>query len=82
MTLYRSAIAPLAFTLCLALAACQTASAPAPVQPSPETASATVPGSSPPAAPIRGIGVVPRLAGQSHWAIGQCTTNGTVKVCN
>ncbi|ESS41273.1 hypothetical protein P355_5034 [Burkholderia cenocepacia KC-01] len=52
------------------------------MQPSPETASATVPASSPPAAPIRGMGVAPRLAGQSHWAIGQCTTNGTVKVCN
>ncbi|HDR9799899.1 hypothetical protein KDW40_12745 [Burkholderia cenocepacia] len=82
MTLSRFAIAPLAFALCLALGACQTASGPSPVQPSPETASATVPASSPPAAPIRGMGVAPRLAGQSHWAIGQCTTNGTVKVCN
>ncbi|AOJ21661.1 hypothetical protein WJ11_19895 [Burkholderia cenocepacia] len=82
MTLSRFAIAPLAFALCLTLAACQTASGPAPVQPSPETASATVPASSSPAAPIRGMGVAPRLAGQSHWAIGQCTTNGTVKVCN
>ncbi|WP_347879816.1 hypothetical protein [Burkholderia sp. BCC0044] len=82
MTMPRSAIAPLAFALCLALAACQTASGPAPVQPSPETASATVPASSPPAAPIRGMGVAPHLAGQSHWATGECTTNGTVKVCN
>ncbi|MDS0849300.1 hypothetical protein [Burkholderia cenocepacia] len=82
MTLSRFAIAPLAFALCLALGGCQTVSGPAPVQPSPETASATVPASSPPAAPIRGMGLAPRLAGQSHWAIGQCTTNGTVKVCN
>ncbi|CAD9222486.1 hypothetical protein BCEN4_2470004 [Burkholderia cenocepacia] len=28
------------------------------------------------------MGLAPRLAGQSHWAIGECTTNGTVKVCN
>ncbi|AWV01350.1 hypothetical protein DM992_13295 [Burkholderia sp. JP2-270] len=77
----RPVIAPLASALCLALAACQTASRPTPVQPSPETASAAVPASSP-AAPIRGIGQVPHLAGQSHWAVGQCTTNGTVKVCN
>ncbi|WP_347879280.1 hypothetical protein [Burkholderia sp. BCC0419] len=81
MTLSRSAIVPPAFALCLAIAACQT-SGPAPVQPSPETASAPVPASSPPAAPIRGMGVAPHLAAQSHWAIGQCTTNGTVKVCN
>ncbi|MEN2469763.1 hypothetical protein [Burkholderia sp. GS2Y] len=76
----RLLIAPLVSALCLALSACQTASAPAP-QPSPETASAAVPASSP-AAPIRGIGLAPHLAGQSHWAVGQCTTNGTVKVCN
>jgi len=82
MTMPRSAIAPPAFALCLTLAACQTASGPAPVQPSPETASATVPASPPPAAPIRGMGVAPRLAGQSHWAIGECRTNGSVKVCN
>ncbi|WP_176015696.1 hypothetical protein [Burkholderia sp. BCC0398] len=78
----RFAIFPLAFALCLALAACQTASGPTPVHPSPETASTTVPASSPPAAPIRGIGVAPRLAGQSHAAVGQCTTDGTVNVCN
>ncbi|MGT0191210.1 MULTISPECIES: hypothetical protein [Burkholderia] len=77
----RPVIAPLASALCLALAACQTASRPTPVQPSPETASAAVPASSP-AVPIRGIGQAPQLAGQSHWAVGQCTTNGTVKVCN
>ncbi|WP_082720173.1 hypothetical protein [Burkholderia sp. MSMB1835] len=82
MTMLRSAIASLAFALCSALAACQTASGPSPVQPSPETASATVPASSPPAAPIRGMGLAPHLAGQSHWAVGQCTTNGTVKICN
>jgi hypothetical protein len=51
------------------------------MQPSPETASAPVPASSP-AAPIRGIGVAPHLAAQSHWAVGQCTSNGTVNVCN
>ncbi|OED08689.1 hypothetical protein [Burkholderia sp. A2] len=78
----RFAIFPPAFAFCLALAACQTASGPTPVQPSPETASTTVPASSPPAAPIRGMGVAPRLAGQSHWAVGQCTTNGTVNVCH
>ncbi|MDN7430391.1 hypothetical protein CFB89_07665 [Burkholderia sp. AU16741] len=78
----RLAIFPLACALCLALAACQTASGPTPVQPSPETASTTVPASSPPAEPILGMGVAPRLAGQSHWAVGQCTINGTVKVCN
>ncbi|WP_420874373.1 hypothetical protein [Burkholderia arboris] len=77
----RSVIGPSAFALCLALTACQAASERAPVQPSPETASATVPASSP-AAPIRGIGLAPSLAGQSHWAVGQCTSNGTVKVCN
>ncbi|WP_321785055.1 hypothetical protein [Burkholderia pyrrocinia] len=77
----RPVIAPLASALCLALAACQSVPVPAPVLPSPETASAAVPASSP-AAPIRGIGLAPRLAGQSHWAVGQCTTNGTVKVCN
>ncbi|WP_423371856.1 hypothetical protein [Burkholderia sp. LMG 32019] len=78
----RSLIAPLASALCLALSACQTATEPPPL-PSPDTASAAaaVPASSP-AAPIRGIGLAPRLAGQSHWATGQCTTNGTVKVCN
>nr|WP_310143801.1 hypothetical protein [Burkholderia ambifaria] len=75
----RPVIAPLASALCLALAACQTASRPTPVQPSPETAA--VPAASP-AAPIRGIGLALQLAGQSHWAVGQCTTNGTVKVCN
>ena len=75
------AIAPLGAALCLMLAACQTASRPTPVQPSPETASAPVPASSP-AAPIRGIGVAPHLAAQSHWAVGQCTSNGTVNVCN
>ncbi|WP_208457649.1 hypothetical protein [Burkholderia pyrrocinia] len=75
----RPVIAPLASALCLVLAACQTASGPAPVQPSPETAA--VPAASP-AAPVRGIGLAPQLAGQSHWAVGQCTTNGTVKVCN
>ncbi|AXF22249.1 hypothetical protein CUJ89_08840 [Burkholderia pyrrocinia] len=77
----RPLIAPLASALCLALSACQTASEPSPLQPSPETASAAVPASSP-AAPIRGIGLAPHLAEQSHWAVGQCTTNGTVKVCN
>nr|WP_230951787.1 hypothetical protein [Burkholderia cepacia] len=78
----RSLIAPWASALCLALSACQTASEP-PSLPSPDTASAAaaVPASSP-AAPIRGIGLAPHLAGQSHWATGQCTTNGTVKVCN
>ncbi|NLA18410.1 hypothetical protein [Burkholderia cepacia] len=78
----RSLIAPWASALCLALSACQTASEPPPL-PSPDAASAAaaVPASSP-AAPIRGIGLAPHLAGQSHWATGQCTTNGTVKVCN
>ncbi|WP_322035932.1 hypothetical protein [Burkholderia cepacia] len=75
----RSLIAPWASAFCLALSACQTASE----LPSPDTASAAaaVPASSP-TAPIRGIGLAPHLAGQSHWATGQCTTNGTVKVCN
>ncbi|VWB56268.1 putative lipoprotein [Burkholderia metallica] len=78
----RPLIAPLASVLCLALSACQTASGP-PSLPSPDTAStaAAVPASSP-AAPIRGVGLAPHLAGQSHWTIGQCTTNGAVKVCN
>ncbi|UEP49682.1 hypothetical protein [Burkholderia ambifaria] len=71
------AIAPLGAALCLMLAACQTES----IQPSPETASAAVPASSP-ATQIRGIGVAPRLAAQSHWAVGQCTSNGAVNVCN
>ncbi|WP_309289038.1 hypothetical protein [Burkholderia sp.] len=75
----RPVIAPLASALCLALAACQAA--PETPPPSPETASAAVPASSP-AQPIRGMGMAPHLAGQSHWAVGQCTTNGTVKVCN
>nr|WP_254609673.1 hypothetical protein [Burkholderia lata] len=81
-TMSRSPIAPLASALCLALSACQTAPERPPL-PSPDTASAAaaVPASSP-AAPIRGIGLAPHLAGQSHWATGQCTTNGTVKVCN
>ncbi|RQZ18401.1 hypothetical protein DIE15_09545 [Burkholderia sp. Bp9031] len=73
----RCPVIPLAAALCLMLAACQTE----PVQSSPETASATVPASSP-ATPIRGIGLAPHLAGQSHWAVGQCTSNGAVKVCN
>ncbi|MGN7981404.1 hypothetical protein [Burkholderia sp. 22313] len=73
----RHTIAPLAAAFCLTLAACQTESVP----PSPESASATVPASSV-ATPIRGIGVAPHLAGQSHWAVGQCTSNGAVKVCN
>ncbi|KAG8153065.1 hypothetical protein [Burkholderia catarinensis] len=76
----RPRFAPLAAALCLMLSACQTASEP-PLQPSPETASVAVPASSP-AAPIRGIGLAPHLAAQSHWATGQCTTNGTVNVCN
>ncbi|WP_075122916.1 hypothetical protein [Burkholderia paludis] len=78
----RPLIAPLASACCLALSACQTASAP-PTLPSPETASAAVavPASSP-VVPIRGNGLAPHLAGQSHWSTGQCTTNGTVKVCN
>ncbi len=71
------AVAPLGAAFCLMLAACQTES----IQPSPETASVPVPPSSP-AAPIRGIGVAPHLAAQSHWAVGQCTSNGTVNVCN
>ncbi|EDT04647.1 hypothetical protein [Burkholderia ambifaria] len=71
------AIAPLGAALCLMLAACQTES----IQPSPETASAAVPASSP-ATQIRGIGVAPHLAAQSHWAVGQCTSNGAVNVCN
>nr|WP_254597815.1 hypothetical protein [Burkholderia lata] len=81
-TMSRSLIALLASVLVLALSACQTAAEP-PQLPSPDTASAAaaVPASSP-AAPIRGIGLAPHLAGQSHWATGQCTTNGTVKVCN
>ncbi|WP_319000994.1 MULTISPECIES: hypothetical protein [Burkholderia] len=79
--MHRSVIGPSAFVLCLALAACQATPGRAPVQPSPETASATAPASSP-AVPIRGIGLAPSLAGQSHWAVGQCTSNGTVKVCN
>ncbi|AFQ48265.1 hypothetical protein [Burkholderia cepacia] len=69
--------APLAIALCLVLPACQSES----VQPSPETASAAVPAASP-ATPIRGLGFAPHLAGQSHWAVGQCTSNGSVKVCN
>ncbi|WP_122166087.1 hypothetical protein [Burkholderia stabilis] len=77
----RLLIAPLASALCLALPACQSMSEPPPPPPSPETASAAVPVSSP-AAPISGVGLAPHLAGQSHWAVGQCTTNGTVKVCN
>ncbi|WP_322087712.1 hypothetical protein [Burkholderia sp. BCC1999] len=77
----RPVIAPLAFALCLALAACQIAPETPLPQPSPETASAAVSASSP-AEPIRGMGMAPYLAGQSHWAVGQCTTNGTVKVCN
>ncbi|WP_319000877.1 hypothetical protein [Burkholderia sp. AU30280] len=78
----RPLIAPLASTFCLALSACQTASEP-PLLPSPDTASAAtaVPASSP-SEPIRGVGLAPHLAGQSHWAVGQCTTNGAVKVCN
>ncbi|VWB09277.1 putative lipoprotein [Burkholderia lata] len=77
----RPLIAPLASALCLALSACQTAPESPPL-PSPDTASAAaaVPASS--SEPIRGVGQAPHLAGQSHWAIGQCTTNGTVKVCN
>ncbi|NIF39720.1 hypothetical protein F3J14_02145 [Burkholderia sp. Tr-862] len=73
----RYAIAPLGAALCLMLAACQTES----IQPSPETASAAVQASAP-ATPIRGIGLAPHLAAQSHWAVGQCTSNGTVNVCN
>ncbi|WP_081436635.1 hypothetical protein [Burkholderia lata] len=78
----RLLIAPLASAFCLALSACQTAPESPPL-PSPDTASAAaaVPASSP-SEPIRGVGQAPHLAGQSHWAIGQCTTNGTVKVCN
>ncbi|VWB75489.1 putative lipoprotein [Burkholderia lata] len=81
-TMSRLLIAPLASAFCLALSACQTASEPPPL-PSPDSASAAaaVPASSP-SGPIRGVGQAPHLAGQSHWAIGQCTTNGTVKVCN
>jgi hypothetical protein len=81
-TMSRSLIALSASTLFLALSACQTAPEPPPL-PSPDSASAAaaVPASSP-AAPIQGIGLAPHLAGQSHWATGQCTTNGTVKVCN
>ncbi|WP_176048121.1 hypothetical protein [Burkholderia sp. BCC1644] len=71
----------IASALCLALAACQSAPETPLPPPSPETASAAVPASSP-AEPIRGMGMAPHLAGQSHWAVGQCTTNGTVKVCN
>lgn len=82
MTLSRFSIVPSVFALCLALAACQTASGPAPVQPSPETASTTDPASSPAAAPDRGMGLAPRLAEQTHRATGQCTANGTVNVCN
>lgn len=70
----RPLIALLASALCLALSACQTA-------PDTASAAAAVPASSP-SEPIRGVGQAPHLAGQSHWAIGQCTTNGTVKVCN
>ncbi|WP_320338774.1 hypothetical protein [Burkholderia seminalis] len=76
----RPVIAPLGAALCLALAACQAAPE-APLPPSPETASAAMPAPSP-AGPIRGVGMAPHLTGQSHWAVGQCTTNGTVKVCN
>ncbi|VWD03625.1 putative lipoprotein [Burkholderia contaminans] len=78
----RPLIALLASVLCLALWSCQTVPEP-PALPSPDTASAAaaVPASSP-SEPIRGVGQAPHLAGQSHWAIGQCTTNGTVKVCN
>jgi len=78
----RPLIALLASDLCLALSACQTAPELPPL-PSPDTASAAaaVPASST-SEPIRGVGQAPHLAGQSHWAIGQCTTNGTVKVCN
>ncbi|WP_366917816.1 hypothetical protein [Burkholderia seminalis] len=77
----RPVIAPLGSALCLALAACQAAPEASLPPPSPETASAAVPAASP-AEPIRGMGMAPHLAGQSHWAVGQCTTNGTVKVCN
>ncbi|UXU89340.1 hypothetical protein [Burkholderia sp. S-53] len=77
----RPVIALSASALCLALVACQSAPEPAPALPSPESASVTVPASSP-VAPISGVGVAPNLAGQSHWAVGQCTTNGGVEVCN
>ncbi|MGS0894161.1 hypothetical protein ACVBGC_16755 [Burkholderia stagnalis] len=77
----RYAIAPAAAACCVVLAACQSPSGPAASPPLPETASAAVQASSP-VAPIRGLGLSPSLAGQSHWSTGQCTSNGAVKVCN
>ncbi|KAB0643557.1 hypothetical protein [Burkholderia latens] len=73
----RSIIAALAAAPCLMLAACQTE----PVQPSPETASTAVPASSP-ATPIRGIAFAPHLAGQSHWTVHHCASDGTAKACD
>ncbi|MCO8609848.1 hypothetical protein KGP95_09410 [Burkholderia multivorans] len=72
----RHFIASLVAASCVLLAACQSASEPPAMTPSPETASTAVP-----AARIRGIGSAPRLAGQSHWSVSQCTSNGTVNVC-
>jgi len=74
----RHFIASLVAASCALLAACQSASEPPAM--TPETASTAVPASAP-AARIRGIGSAPRLAGQSHWSVSQCTLNGTVKVC-
>ncbi|RQR38714.1 hypothetical protein DIE23_02810 [Burkholderia sp. Bp9143] len=74
-------IAPWAAALCLMLAACQAETAQPSVRPSPETASAAVPASSP-AAPIHGIGLASHLAGQRHRAVDQCTSDGAVRVCN
>ncbi|KGC03532.1 hypothetical protein DM81_3609 [Burkholderia multivorans] len=76
----RHFIASLVAASCALLAACQSASEPPAMTPSPETASTAVPASAP-AARIRGVGAAPRLAGQSHWSVSQCTSNGTVKVC-
>nr|WP_322023946.1 hypothetical protein [Burkholderia sp. BCC1977] len=73
------AVAPWAAARCLMLAARRTEAAQPSVPPSPETAS--IPAASP-AVPIRGIGFAPHLAGPSHWAVGQCTSNGALKVCN